>query len=156
MRVVVDTNVIISAALKPAGLEARVVALCAEGRCACFVSDALEGEYREVAARKKFERHQAALRLAVESVLSRAARVRPDPRSVAALGAACRDSDDDMVLACALAAQAGYLVTGNGEDFPKGLEAPAIVNARQFLAAFEGESVGAARSKDGLPPSALR
>jgi predicted nucleic acid-binding protein len=45
----------------------------------------------------------------------------------------CLDPDDDIVVACALSADADYLVTGNLADFPTDWTRPRIINARTFL-----------------------
>ena len=68
----------------------------------------------------------------------RAARIEPLPLAV--LPVHCRDPKDDMVLACALGAQAAYLVTGDADllalDGDPALGRLRIVTPRQFLALF--------------------
>lgn len=49
-----DTNVLISAAVKPLGLQALVVNLVALRAVELFVSEAILAEYREVFSRPKF------------------------------------------------------------------------------------------------------
>jgi putative PIN family toxin of toxin-antitoxin system len=53
-RIVLDTNVLISAAVKPLGLQALVVNLVALRAVELFVSEAILAEYREVFSRPKF------------------------------------------------------------------------------------------------------
>lgn len=128
MRVVIDTNVLISAALKPSGNEARVIALSQVGCYQICLSNELEEEYREVSRRKKFAKYAVTMASILNDVVARALRI-----PVIDSPALCSDPDDDIVLGCALSAFADYLITGNLADFPKQLEKPSIVNARQFL-----------------------
>lgn len=127
--VVVDTNVLISAAIKRDGLEARVLSLCADGAIDPALSDALEAEYRAVAARKKFAKHAQRLIELTDELVQRARRV-----AVSEVARRCKDPDDDMVLACAVAAGASYVVTGNCGDFPGEVAMVRVLNARGLLA----------------------
>ncbi len=129
--IVVDTNVLISAAIKADGIEAKVLALCADRTCESAVSDALEAEYRAVGARKKFARHADALAILTDRLVRTSLRVAVDH-----VAQRCADPDDDMVLACAVAAQAGYLVTGNTSDFPREVGTLRVLNGRSLLAAL--------------------
>jgi len=54
LRIVLDTNVLISAALKPQGLPALALHLVALRAVELFVSEAVMAEYREVFSRPKF------------------------------------------------------------------------------------------------------
>jgi uncharacterized protein len=56
LRIVIDTNVLISAAVKPQGRQALVVNLVAFRAVELFVSEAVLIEYREVFSRPKFAR----------------------------------------------------------------------------------------------------
>lgn len=58
-RIVIDTNVVISAGLKPGGLQAQVLTLVAFRAVEAFVSQAVLDEYREVFSRPKFSRLDA-------------------------------------------------------------------------------------------------
>mgnify|MGYP001613664481 FL=1 len=50
----------------------------------------------------------------------------------------CRDADDDNVLACALAAKAGYLVTGDADLLAlKNFRGVKIITPRNFEALFD-------------------
>src|SRR6267154_2185903 len=53
-RIVIDTNVIISAAIKPQGRQALVIDLVAFHAVELFVSEAVLAEYHEVLSRPKF------------------------------------------------------------------------------------------------------
>ena len=53
-RIILDTNIIISAALQPSGLPAQVLELVAYRAVELCVSEEILTEYREVTARPKF------------------------------------------------------------------------------------------------------
>jgi putative PIN family toxin of toxin-antitoxin system len=127
MRVVLDTNILISALLKPHGLEAKAVRLALDGSVVAYVSAELWDEYRDVLSRKKF----APVRVAADELLAQLETriIRAQPSSRVALS---RDHDDNRVLECAQEARADYLVTGNLRHFPTEWHATKIVNARAF------------------------
>lgn len=130
-RVVVDTNVLISAAIKRDGLEAAVLSLCVARELENSVSDELEAEYRSVGARKKFAKFADKLAMLTDALVQASRRV-----TVTTPLARCKDPNDDMVLACSIAADARYLVTGNISDFPADCETVRVVNARGLLVAL--------------------
>jgi putative PIN family toxin of toxin-antitoxin system len=116
-RVVIDTNVFVSALLSPDGAPRQVLRLALLGQLKPVFSNALFAEYEEVLARDKIfatsvlnERERAALLDAVLSV-SDWVRVyflwRPN----------LRDEADNHVLELAVAGGAVAIVTGNQRDF---------------------------------------
>jgi putative PIN family toxin of toxin-antitoxin system len=129
VRVVLDTNVLVSACWKPDGLEAQTVTLAVLGAFTACASTQILAEYREVLFRDKFAplRGRATLLLAAL-----------EPRLLMLQAAtqvhATRDEDDHCFIDCAAAARADYLVTGNLKDFPAQWGHTRAVNARQFLA----------------------
>ena len=56
MRLVLDTNVLISSCVKPEGLEAQVVGMVLEGSALLCVTPEVWAEYEEVFSRPKFAR----------------------------------------------------------------------------------------------------
>lgn len=128
MRVVLDTNILISACWKPGGNESQVLALALANRLTVCVSKTLETEYRDVARRKKFAQHRESLEAAIEALLAVAHEVQPSQTC-----AACSDPDDNQLLDCALAAQARFVVTGNLRHFPAEWQGIQVINARRLL-----------------------
>lgn len=112
-RVVYDTNVIVSAALKPGSLPAALVTLALRQQVQLCVSDALLAEYTEVLNRPKFGLEARAVATLLAALTAGALIVQPTERITAA-----RDASDDPVLECAVAAAADFLVTGNLKHFP--------------------------------------
>ena len=125
MRVVLDTNILISACWKPGGNESRVVTLAGVTVC---ISDTLEAEYRDVAQRKKFAKQRECLDALIDAIVATAFRIEPAPTC-----AACSDPDDNLLLDCALAAEAQYVVTGNLRHFPAEWNGIKVINARRLL-----------------------
>jgi uncharacterized protein len=128
MRVVLDTNILVSACWKPAGLEAQTVALAMRGAITACASRQILAEYREVLLRDKF----AALRPRATQLL---AALEPRLLMVEASGnaRASLDEDDNCFIDCAASAGAAYLITGNLKHFPAQCGCARAVNARQFL-----------------------
>ncbi|MDP3895031.1 putative toxin-antitoxin system toxin component, PIN family [Nocardioides sp.] len=114
MRAVIDTNVLLSGLLWHGAPHALIEHVRA-GTLAMVSSPALLAELAEVVSRAKFgkilarsntprERFLAEMRQLAEVILPP-----PLPQPV------CRDPDDDHVLACALAAQADLIVSGDAD-----------------------------------------
>jgi len=132
IRVVLDTNIFISALLQPQGLPAEVlvVALARENIELC-VSAGIYAEYEEVIRRPRFKRSEEEIANALQAVRQQALWVKPSEEV-----RACSDPDDDAFLECAQAAKAHFLVTGNLKHFPSDWANTRIVAARQFLEAL--------------------
>ena len=111
-RVVPDTNVLISAALRPHGPPRAVVDAVREARGALLFSDETFDELRTRLLLPKFDRYVGregrAVYLAQLEAVSEWV-----PIAGAKLG--CRDPDDDKLLETALMGAADCLVTGDGD-----------------------------------------
>jgi putative PIN family toxin of toxin-antitoxin system len=128
LRVVLDTNIIVSASLTPEGSSATIVERVLAGAISVVLSEMVLREYREVLARPKFSRQMDRAALLLEGLANVAAIVNPvDPVSV------CPDNGDNRVLECALAGAAEVVVTGNLKHFPKEFKTVRIRSPREFL-----------------------
>ena len=126
LKVVIDTNVLVSGILKPAGREAAVLNLVVEGRLSWCTSEPILMEYHRVLVTK--------LRLAPRPVEFYLAFARVGQYFVPdVVLTASPDEPDNRFYECAHAARADFLVTGNLKDFPSPREGTRIVNARQLL-----------------------
>jgi putative PIN family toxin of toxin-antitoxin system len=128
IRVVLDTNVVVSAHLNSEGYERSVLDLALSGKLRMVVSEAILQEYESVLRRPKF-------RLKPLQVARSLRLLRSAARVVAPYGQlnVARDAGDNRFLECAEAAKADYLVTGNKRHFPKQWRQTLIVNARELL-----------------------
>jgi putative PIN family toxin of toxin-antitoxin system len=128
IRVVLDTNVLVSANLSDQGLESLVVSLVLNRKIRLCLSPPILDEYRRVLyyPRLKFEPAE------IDRLLARLRRcgikVVPDhPVSVPP------DEPDNRFLECAEAARAEFLVTGNQKHFPNRWKLTDVVTARELL-----------------------
>ncbi len=108
MRVVLDTNVLISALVWPKGIPAQVLALARQGRLHSVISPSLLEELRRV-LQEKFGFSEDALETASEIVSAHSEIV--IPRHV--LNVIHADPDDNRVLECAVEGKADAIVTGD-------------------------------------------
>jgi predicted nucleic acid-binding protein len=103
LRLVIDTNIVVSAALKPDGLQLTIVLLSITKPARLYTSAAILFEYRDVLSRPE-------LRIRIAS-----------------------DPDDNIFLECADAAGADYLVTGNLRHFPRFWKKTKIITSRELM-----------------------
>lgn len=109
MRVVIDTNVLMSGLFWPSGPPRKILELWAKGKFAVVVTPEIVTEYRDVtnrlAAQKseiKVSKHLDRLLMLVEFVLDS-----PLKEQV------CTDPDDDIFISAAVSGRASYIVTGD-------------------------------------------
>ena len=112
-RVVLDTNIIVSALLVPSGTQASVLLLALRRPNAIYVSEPVLAEYNEVLRRPRLKLQPRQIDEALAAIRKVANLVAPTKTlSVSA------DESDNRFLECAEAAEADYLVTGNTRHFP--------------------------------------
>jgi putative PIN family toxin of toxin-antitoxin system len=128
IRVVIDTNVLVSALLQPEGLPAAVWMLALSGRVQPCVSDEVLAEYEDVIRRPRFKRDAETIEGTLQAIRKAARHVGP-----ATHADSCSDPDDNMFLECAEAAHADYLVTGNQRHFPEHWKKTRVIGVREFI-----------------------
>jgi putative PIN family toxin of toxin-antitoxin system len=128
IRVVLDTNIVVSASLKEEGREAAVLSLALTGNLSLHVSEAILTEYEEVLHRKKFRLNPGRVDRLLD--LIRGVSTLVTPSHVLSISP---HEPDNRLLECADQAQADYLVTGNKRHFPKRWKGTLVVNARELL-----------------------
>jgi putative PIN family toxin of toxin-antitoxin system len=128
LRLVLDTNIIVSAALKPAGLPRTVLLLALKKPARLYLSAAVFAEYRVVLSRVELQIRKGLRRQLLQLLENRAHFVAPSgPLQITS------DPADNIFLECADAARADYLITGNQRHFPKFWKKTKIINAREFI-----------------------
>lgn len=139
MRIVLDTNVVVSGLLRPYGAPAQIVRLVAGGDVVLAYDSRILGEYREVLRRPKFG-------FDGERVAALLAQIRADGVVVAASPLPVRlpDPDDEPFLEVALASGARCLVTGNLKHYPRAKrEGVDVLNPRSFVELYRSEAADA-------------
>ena len=135
--VVVDTNVLVSAALKEGSKPSRILVQALRGNISPITCPAIVWEYREVLARPKFRRWNFPP-LWFEEFLRQAIHIPSDPPLSEYMD--LPDRDDAVFLALAVQ-QGACLVTGNIAHFPKAWRGSIdVVSAADYITWLE--SVG--------------
>lgn len=134
MNVLVDTNVLLSAALRD-GLPERVVLMVAtRDDWTWLVTSDILREYTEVLRRPKFGLTAETLRLWSDLLDMRTVNVGNPPQAVQF----ARDPKDAPLLAAALATRADYLITGDKDLLQvKHSISTAIVAVAEFASEFQ-------------------
>jgi putative PIN family toxin of toxin-antitoxin system len=128
LRLVIDTNVVVSAALKADGIQRTVLLLAITKPARLYVSEAIIAEYREVLARPELKIRKGLRQQVFQLVRSHSQTVKASRRLQIT-----PDPDDNVFLECADAARADYLVTGNLRHFPRFWKKTKVITSREFL-----------------------
>jgi uncharacterized protein len=135
MKIVLDTNVLVSGLLQPFGPSGQIVRLVASGALVLCHDSRILAEYRDVLLREKFHFDPERVEILLEEI-------RADGIPVAARPLAIRlpDPDDEPFLEVALSGGAKYLVTGNLKHYPAdarhGVE---VLSPRSFIELYRVE-----------------
>ena len=128
LRLVIDTNVVVSAALKPEGIQRTVVLLAMTKPARWYVSDVIVAEYAAVFAHPELKIRKG-LRLQLPQLIeNRTCVVTP-----ARLKHIASDPADSIFVECADAARADYLITGNQRHFPTFWKNTKVITSSEFL-----------------------
>jgi putative PIN family toxin of toxin-antitoxin system len=128
LRLVFDTNCIISAAMKPVSLQRTALILGLTKPARMYVSMPIIAEYAEVLARRGLGISKGIRLQSLQLIRNRSYVVTPKRKLDI-----CPDSDDNIFLECAEAARADYLITGNLKHFPSFWKSTKIITAREFV-----------------------
>jgi uncharacterized protein len=128
LRLVIDTNVLVSAALKPASLQRTALLLAITKPARLYVSRPILEEYADVLARPEL-RIRKGIRLQLLQLIKNQSHIVTTSRRIDA----CSDPDDNVFLECADAARADYLITGNQKHFPIFWKKTKVITSREFV-----------------------
>jgi putative PIN family toxin of toxin-antitoxin system len=129
LRLVVDTNIVVSAVLKPEGLQRTVLLLAMTKPARWYVSESVLLEYQDVLSRPELRIRRSLRQQMMQLIRNHSYSVAPVQRLHVT-----RDPGDDKFLECADAARADYLVTGNQRHFPMYWKKTKVISSRDFIA----------------------
>ena len=128
LRLVLDTNIIVSAALKPEGLQRTVFLLAMTKPLHWYLSSAILSEYSTVLSRPEFKIRKGVRQQLIQRIRNRSRLIVPSN-----LPQITSDPADNIFIECADAARADYLITGNQRHFPDFWKNTKIIGSREFL-----------------------
>ncbi len=137
MRIVLDTNVIISAYLF-GGRLLELLRLARQGTVEVLTSGEALAELLGVLHTDKFRRRLGELAMTPEDVLSDFSEVAVPLGSVA-MTETCRDADDNLFIGIALAGEAKFVLSGDKDLLDCSAQSPVpILRVSDFLALLQG------------------
>jgi len=113
MKIVPDTNVLVSGLLSPFGAPAQIDRMIASGALQVCFDARLISEYEQVLKRPKFSFDPHNVDAFLDQIVAFGILVSAKP-----LSENLTDRDDEPFLEVAIAGQADFLVTGNTKHFP--------------------------------------
>ncbi len=128
IRVVFDTNVVVSAMLNASGTPANVLRFAVHRQVQLCVSEAILDEYEAVLRRPTFRHSPQTVAAMMKSIRAVAAKVNPARTLSVSV-----DEADNRFLECAEAAGADYIVTGNTPHVRDSFGRTHIINARRLV-----------------------
>src|SRR5439155_21786648 len=128
LKLVLDTNVLVSALLKPDGIQNQILMFALnEPHTVYFTPDILV-EYHDVLTRRKFGMDPRQVSRLILELTETGVMFSPLDYVDAS-----SDPDDNKFITCASIAGVDFLITGNIGDFPEKFGDTRIVNGRTFL-----------------------
>lgn len=131
MRVLIDTNVLISAALNPNGIPSQAYQKAASYPNRGMICEQNVSELKRI-FHKKFPHRMSALDQFLSTALI-ALELVPSPSDELAEESLIRDYNDRPILRAAIEAHADILLTGDKDFLESGVEHPAIMTPAEFV-----------------------
>ena len=128
LRLVIDTNVLVSAALKPEGLQRTALILAVTKPALFYASHPVLKKYADVLSRPELAIRKGIRQQLLQLVKNHSHIVTPSRRVEI-----CTNPDDNVFLECADAARADYLITGNQRHFPRFWKKTKVITTREFI-----------------------
>ena len=129
MKVVVDTNVLVSGMLSRRGPPAKIVDAVSDGYLRLCFDGRILAEYRRVFARKNPFFNEAAGARLIDDIEAAGYSITAAP-----IATTVPDPDDKPFIEVAIAGRVDYLITGNLKDFPeKATRGVPVVSPREFV-----------------------
>ena len=132
MRIVMDTNVLVSGMLTPFGVCGEIVRILPSNNITLCVDSRILFEYEDVLRRPHFQIEHSMIDIVLEYIEHTS-----EAHGTTPLSKPLPDPNDNQFLEIAISANADYLVTGNLKHFPSRLRCGvAVVSPREFVDAM--------------------
>jgi uncharacterized protein len=129
MRVIIDTNVLVSGLLSPYGASAQIIRMTVAGSLDLLYDARIISEYREVLFRPKFSFEKSNVDTLIAFIEHYGIPIAATPLSMH-----LPDVDDEPFLEVAISGKAECLITGNAAHYPmKSKHKMRVLTPRQFI-----------------------
>jgi len=136
LRVVLDTNVVISSFLKPTGNTSRILRLILQEDLEIATNEQILAEYIEVASRTVFQLDSDRVQVVLDYVRSVAI-----PALSLPVRPSLPDPGDEAFLEATLSTKSDFLITGNKKHYPAGAcKGVIVVTPAEFLKSLDSSS----------------
>jgi putative PIN family toxin of toxin-antitoxin system len=125
MKIVLDTNVIVSALLRPQSLPAKILGYVLNGTIEIAYDNNILAEYIYVLNREKFKINKDLIKIVLDYITNEGVYTISMPRNIKFV-----DEDDKVFYELYKSEGIDYLITGNIKDFPKEKN---IITPREFI-----------------------
>ncbi len=129
MKIVLDTNVLISSVLNPEGNPAKILNLVFNGKLIILFDNRILSEYFEVLKRDKFGFPLDLIYPVIDFIKNAGIFVTAEPVSLT-----FKDEDDKKFYEVFKSGEGEYLITGNLRHYPKEM---AIISPAQFIERYK-------------------
>jgi putative PIN family toxin of toxin-antitoxin system len=135
MKVVIDTNVLVSALLTDEGNPAKIIDMLLDGKITAVINGRILDEYMDVLSREKFNFRMPDVH-GLLSYIGKYSEICPAQQGVA--GNMAIHEDDKKFLEAAVAGRADFIITGNLKHFPATKYGKCkIVSPAEFIRHFQ-------------------
>jgi putative PIN family toxin of toxin-antitoxin system len=114
MKIVLDTNVLVSALLSPQGLPSKILGLVLNGTLKLLYDNTILAEYTDVLNREKLNIDKELINSIIDFIKSEGEYIIAEPQKIK-----FDDEDDKIFYEIYKSGEANYLITGNKRHFPK-------------------------------------
>jgi putative PIN family toxin of toxin-antitoxin system len=125
MKIVLDTNVIVSALLCPQSIPAKILGLVLNGTIGIVYDNNILVEYVDVLNREKFKINKESIKVVLEFMMNDGEYTISIPQNVKFV-----DEDDRIFYELYKSGEVNFLITGNIKHFPKENN---ILTPREFM-----------------------
>ncbi len=128
IKVVIDTNVLVSAIWNPMGSPAKIIEAVYAGTLEPIISEQILQEYSTVLKYKEFNFQPNIVNQMLNYFRVFLLPLPPENTSIK-----CNDPDNTKFLSAAIAGNASYIITGNRKHFPRKVPELTINNPQEML-----------------------